>query len=378
MTCNPIPPSRRTLLAQALGAGAVLALPAQARRAAPPAAGADAPARQLAALVDEAARAARAGAVLAVRGCGLDYLGAAGLARRGTRQPMPADAPLRIASVTKLAVAAVILRLAADGRLSLDAPANSLLPGEALAGIGGAGATVRQLLNHTGGVPDYYTPTNIRRWDWRQPVTAQRVLDGVRGLPASFVPGSNYAYSNTGYHILGLIAEAAGGQPLGELLRTFVFGPAGMGAASYHLANPGGPIHGYGLPGRPGADTYLYSEATGADAGITAPARDVLALLSALFLPGGQLAAIGRTMLEAPVATGRARREAGLGAEIAVGQSGVRLVGHTGDVAGYLTFAYAWPDAGAVLVGHIRADRGEVLARLLAGTVAALRPACGA
>lgn len=364
--------ARRVLLSGLLCAGAGMATPsllaASTRR--PPS---DAGWQRL---VSAAARQTRAGAILAVDGCGPAFLGAAGVAERRTRAPMPVEAPVRAGSVGKLAVAALVLQLAADGRLDLSAPARTRLPAGTLDGIAGADATVRQLLNHTGGVPDYYTDATIRSWDWRLPLTAGRVLDAVRGLPATGVPGATYAYSNTGYQILGLIAEAAGGAPLGELLARHVFAPAGLQDARYHTGNPGGPIHGYGTPDDPAADTWAYSENTGADSGITAPVTDLARLLRALFLPDGTLAAIGAAMLADPVPTGRERRLAGLGPEIAIGRDGTRLVGHTGDVAGYLTFAYAAPDLRATLVAHLNADRPDVLATLLRATVDRLRAGC--
>jgi D-alanyl-D-alanine carboxypeptidase len=314
--------------------------------------------------------------VLAVRGCGLDWSGAAGVAQRSPKTPMPVDAELRIASVGKIYVGAVIMHLAKTGVLNLDEPISKYVNARVLAGIAGSDATLRQLLNHTGGVADYYTPTTVLEWDWRQPITAERVLDAVRGLPATNAPGANYSYSNTGYHLLGLAAENATGQSLDALLQSIVFAPANLRATTYHTTAPGGPIHGYGTPFNRNQDTWSLAENTGADSGVTAQIGDVQKLLEALILPGGALAEIGTAMLAKPVAANRERREAGYGVEIATGRDGLRLVGHTGDVAGYLTFAYAAPAWNATLVGHINAAQPAALSRLLRSSADALRIAC--
>jgi D-alanyl-D-alanine carboxypeptidase len=314
--------------------------------------------------------------VLAVRGCGVDWSGAAGVAQRRPRVPMPLDAELRMGSVGKVYVAAVVMHLARTGALNLDQPISAYVNAHTLAGIAGGNATLRQLLNHTGGVPDYYTPRTVRAWDWRQPITAHRVLDAVRGLPATNAPGVSYSYSNTGYHLLGLAAEQATGQSLAALLQSIIFDPSNLRATTYHTTAPGGPIHGYGTPFNRNQDTWNLAENTGADSGITAQIGDVQKMLEALFLPGGALADIGTAMLAQPVAADRERREAGYGVEIATGRDGLRLVGHTGDVAGYLTFAYAAPSWNATLVGHINAAQPEALSLMLRSSADALRAAC--
>lgn len=328
--------------------------------------------------VQAAAKEINAGAVVAVRGCGMEFTESAGLAERTRRAPMPVDAPLRVGSVGKVPVAAVVLSLVAEGKLRLDAPIANYLGDEVFRGIAGREATIAQLLNHTGGVPDYYTPTTIKSWDWRQPLTPARVLAAVRGLPATHKPGATYAYSNTGYHLLALAAEAASGEPLETLLSKRVFEPVGMTSARYLTTPPGGPIHGYGLPKRPNADTWAFSENTGPDSGMTASAQDVQSLLSALFLPNGVLNTSGRLMMSALVPTGRERRASGLGVEVVTGRDGLVLVGHTGEVAGYLTFAFAAQTLNSTLVGHINADRPEVLVKLLRASVAALQAQCAA
>lgn len=332
--------------------------------------------RNLQQIAADAARNSRAGAIIAVQGCGLDRIVAAGVADRRTQTRMPPFEALRIGSVGKLYVAAVIHQLAQAGRLDLDAPVASQLPPGTLTGIAGAEATPRQLLKHTGGVPDYYTPQTIAGWDWTQPITADRVLAAIRGLPATTQPGGAYHYSNTGWHILGLLAEHVTGHSLGTLLESQLLVPLGLEDTRYNTSVPGGTIHGYGLPDSPDADTHAYAENTGADSGITAPAQEVAQFLRALFLPGGQLLQVGEAMLADPVERDGPRHLAGAGAEITVGSSGLRVVGHTGDVAGYLTFAFAAPSLDVAMVGHINADKPAILADMVRGTIRLVQARC--
>jgi D-alanyl-D-alanine carboxypeptidase len=101
-------------------------------------------------------------------------LGAAsGLANRSTRQPMRPELRFRAGSVTKSLVAAVVLRLAAEGRLSLADPLERWLPGSLPYG---EQVSLRQLLNHTGACPIARPPssrscTPCSAWSWRRPAT---------------------------------------------------------------------------------------------------------------------------------------------------------------------------------------------------------------
>ena len=331
----------------------------------------DFPAR-LSAAGDAAARSARAGAVLDVKGCGLAFSGAFGVANRKAKIPMLVDDRLRLGSIGKLYAAAAIHRLAARQVLDLDAPASRYLRADDAVGVEGRDATLRQLLNHTAGVPDYYALPNIRRWDWTQPLTPSRILTAVKGAPATHAPGAAYAYSNTGYHLSALAAERAAGKPFAQIIVGEAIAPTGLTATRYHETAPGGRVHGYA--GR--ADMWSSAENTGPDSGVTATAADVAAMLRALFSAGGTLQGAGDAMRANPVETGKPRQSAGPGVEIRTSRGGLTLVGHTGDVEGYLSFAYIAPDNGVTLVGHLTASDPERFGALLRETVAVVEEAC--
>jgi len=177
---------------------------------------------------------------------------ASGLANRRTRQPMRPGLHFRAGSLTKSLVAAAVLRLAADGRLSLADPVERWLPG---ALPYGGRVSLRQLLNHTGGVPDHTAtlvqalyasrPGRLRAW------TPEALVARVAGEPPAFPAGTAWSYSNTGYVLLGLVVEAASRRTLGQELDRSILEPLGLRDT---LLPDGGPeipgpsARGYSLP----------------------------------------------------------------------------------------------------------------------------------
>ena len=125
------------------------------------------------------------------------------------------------ASVGKQFTAALVLTLAREGRLGLDTSIRRWLP-EAPAAW--QPITVRHLLTHTSGIPDY-TEGAV---DYRRDYTEDELLAAAVRLPLEFTPGETWRYSNTGYALLGFLVRRATGRFYGDLLRERVFGPAGM------------------------------------------------------------------------------------------------------------------------------------------------------
>ena len=169
-----------------------------------------------------------------------------GLVRGGTA----ADprSPFRIASISKTFTAAVVVQLEAEGRLRFDDLMTAHLPGSVhdlvdrlhvLEGVSyGASITVRQLLTHSSGLFDYAQSAGFIAEIVaapEQPWTPRRMLEGAIewGRP-HFAPdtGYGYAYSDTGYVLLGLIIEHLDGRPLHESYRARILEPLGL-AATY-------------------------------------------------------------------------------------------------------------------------------------------------
>ena len=135
---------------------------------------------------------------------------AAGIGDLATDEPAPIDGEVRIASNTKMFVSTVVLQLVQEGKVALDAPIDTYLPGLITGdGIDGTRISVRQLLQHTAGLPEYADQIAADAFAAQERYTSPRdMLDIALAKPAVFAPGERWAYSNTNYLVLGLLVEA--------------------------------------------------------------------------------------------------------------------------------------------------------------------------
>lgn len=139
----------------------------------------------------------------------------AGVGDLATGSEVPRDGQVRIGSNTKTFTAVVVLQLVGEGKIGLDARVDTYLPGVVRGeGIDGRRITVRQLLQHTSGLPDYvkYLGDEVRHYEPRE------LLDIALQHKADFAPGAKWGYSNTNYVLAGLIIEKVTGRPLAEEL----------------------------------------------------------------------------------------------------------------------------------------------------------------
>ena len=137
-----------------------------------------------------------------------------------TGQAPPMDGEVRIGSNTKTFVAVVVMQMVQEGKVGLDEPIETYLPGLIKGeGIDGSKITVRQLLQHTSGLPEY-TDTTPGRSDIFQIkdhyIPSRDLLDTALGKPAAFEPGTQWAYTNTNYVVLGMLVERVSQRPVGE------------------------------------------------------------------------------------------------------------------------------------------------------------------
>ena len=147
-----------------------------------------------------------------------------------TGQAPPVDGEVRIASNTKMFVAVIVLQLVQEGLVELDSPIETYLPGLITGeGIDGAAITVRQLLQHTSGLPEYADQIAADAFGARDSYVAPRdVLDVALARPAVFEPGGRWEYSNTNYLILGLLIERVTQRPLGEHVQERIAAPLAL------------------------------------------------------------------------------------------------------------------------------------------------------
>ena len=142
----------------------------------------------------------------------------------------------RIASTSKAFSGAVALDLVDQGALSLDSTIGDVLPNppDTWSGI-----TLRQLLQHTSGIPSYTKDPGYQRYlgtHFTDPITPEELLAFVADDPLHFPPGTQYEYSNSDNIVIGLMAEAASGSSYDELLRDLVFTPLGLDRTSLPTA----------------------------------------------------------------------------------------------------------------------------------------------
>ncbi|NDL59271.1 serine hydrolase domain-containing protein [Phytoactinopolyspora mesophila] len=156
-----------------------------------------------------------------------------GLAHRGYAIPNTMDTRFGIASGTKGLTALTVVKLIEQGSLDLTTSARSVL-GTDLPLIDDA-VTVEHLLAHHSGIGDYVDEeSDLEITDYVLPIPVHRLVDTedylavLDGFPAKFSPGARFAYCNSGYVVLALIAQRVGGRPFHQLVRELVCAPAGM------------------------------------------------------------------------------------------------------------------------------------------------------
>jgi D-alanyl-D-alanine carboxypeptidase len=151
----------------------------------------------------------------------------AGVGDLRTGEPVPVEGRVRIASASKMFTATVVLQLVGEGKIGLDEPVETYLPKLVRGkGIDGRKITIRQLLQHTSGLPEYFTMDYLTiRHRYAEP---RELLDLALAKPATFPPGTKWQYSNTNYVVAGLLVQRVTGRPVGEEITKRIIGPAGL------------------------------------------------------------------------------------------------------------------------------------------------------
>jgi CubicO group peptidase (beta-lactamase class C family) len=163
-------------------------------------------------------------AVAVVRGGKIIKAQGYGLANVEHDVPVTDETIFQSGSLGKQFTAAVVMLLVEDGTVGLSDPLTKFFP------QGPAGwrhITVRHLLTHTSGIPDY----TDGKLDFRRDYTEDELVRFAFDLPLDFAPGDQWQYSNTGYVILGALVRKVSGRFYGDLLRERVFQPLAMTTA---------------------------------------------------------------------------------------------------------------------------------------------------
>ncbi len=287
------------------------------------------------------------GAATVVQDGGHTQVTRSGVGDIATGKPFPRNGSFRAGSVTKTFVATVVLQLVAEGRVRLDAPVSRYLPGLLPDGR----ITVRQVLQHTSGVPDYlqdFDLSNPEALRHRGAEPAELVALAVRH-PALFPPGTSWSYSNTNYIVAGMLVEKVTGHALDREIAHRITGPLGLrdtylprrGDEKLPSPHPAGyfPI-GDELVDFSDFDATIAGAAGGL---VTTPAdldRFYGALLGGRLLRPAELAEMRRTV---PADLGIPGAGYGLGLGSIPVSCGV-VWGHEGGIIGFTNFAGVGPD----------------------------------
>jgi D-alanyl-D-alanine carboxypeptidase len=270
---------------------------------------------------------------------------------------MRPDDRFRAGSIAKIFVSVVTLQLVEEGRFSLDDPLPAVLPESITSKFPGSNEiTVRMLLNHSSGIPEWISPTVIgeiasnptKVWD------VNEFLDLAAGQPPLFAPGASYHYSNTDYNLLGLIIEGATGRSWRDEVTERVIRPLHLQNTllpeSGDVSIPGDHAHGYAAVSGAVVDITAVDPsmagAAGGDALVTTVsdlARFLDAVLSGELFQNAQTLDDMLAFIDAPDQGGQVGY--GLGMQKYVFPDGTELIGHLGMTAGYTAF-----------VGHLPAQ----------------------
>jgi CubicO group peptidase (beta-lactamase class C family) len=212
-----------------------------------------------------------------------------------TDQPLTPSSRFRLGSITKQFTAAAVMLLADRGEVD---PADSVCQHLPDCPSAWQPITIEMAVAHTTGIPEY---TELPTFD---PMTADtgapaQLLEALRGLPLEREPGSNFAYNNSGYAVLGAIIESVSGRTYEEFLRSEVLDPLQMADTGYDSGDDG-VVGGWATPGVPAADidmTWPYSAG-----GMYSTVRD-LATWHAALATGDLWSADARARLLEPIET---------------------------------------------------------------------------
>lgn len=153
-------------------------------------------------------------------------IGATGVKRRGYDEPITADTPFPLASISKSFTALAVVQLAEAGKLSLDDPIARHLP--AFADRASGAITIRQLISHTSGFSTYQGLLWSRYSTAGGDVIARRA-DELAAMDPAYGPEERWEYSNANYQVLGRLIEVVSGQSFQDYIETAVLQPIGMG-----------------------------------------------------------------------------------------------------------------------------------------------------
>lgn len=162
-----------------------------------------------------------------------------GYASLENRQPFTDNLSTWVYSISKTYMAAIVLRLQEQSLLKLDTTVSAYLPASLLSRLAnGPRITVRQLLNHSSGLRNHTTEPAYQLAQLNDPLRQPDLAGKLRFIydkPALFAPGTDFAYTNSGYTLLQWIVEKVSGKSYEQVLREELLQPLGLARTWYNI-----------------------------------------------------------------------------------------------------------------------------------------------
>ncbi|MEU6273904.1 serine hydrolase domain-containing protein [Streptomyces populi] len=310
-----------------------------------------------------------------------------GVDDRATGRTISTNDRFRVGSVTKTFSTVVLLQLVDEGRLKLDKPVNTYLPGL----LPDDRITVRHVLSHRSGLYDYTNDMFARSVSGFEAVrnkvfTYRDLVKLSLQKPRTSAPGAAYSYSNTNFVVAGMLIEKLTGHTVATEYQKRVFTPLGLADTFYvHPATaiPGRHAKGYLTPDTAGAalvdstrQTVSWAQSAGA---VISTPHDLDVFFSAL-MRGKLVSAAGLTQMTKWTRV-NSTTSYGLGLRRRDLSCGISVYGHTGTVQGYYTYAFTTKDGRRSLTALANTSNNDAVLNTMYRTLEPAfcgRPATGA
>jgi CubicO group peptidase (beta-lactamase class C family) len=270
-----------------------------------------------------------------------------GIADLEWKAPADAGTAMRIGSLTKQFTAAAIMKLHEQGKIGLDDSISKYLPDF---DTEGHTVTIRQLLTHSSGIPDYGRQMNFITKEAPLDLSDKELLATIKGVPFDFEPGTKWEYSNTNFYLLGMIVAKMSGMSYADYMQRAFFDPLGLTHTRYGATAPIIPERAQGYSYDFATKTHLNAaplsmNVPGGAGALISTAGDLLRWQIAL--TGGRAVspASYREMIDSAVQTGQGDSRYGFG--LGIGKlDGHQVISHNGGINGFNSVLSYVPDVG--------------------------------
>jgi D-alanyl-D-alanine carboxypeptidase len=308
-------------------------------------------------LLDWSHEAGMPGAILLVQTPKTQFLACAGKADVGRNIPMQSNHVFQIGSITKAFLGLVAAEMHAESKLNLDAAITNWLPPEIAKRLPNSErATLRQLLEHTSGIPDAHSRFAFLfqrgflrpRADW----SPERQLRYAYDQPAAFEPGTRFSYNSTGYTLAGLILDRIAGRHHSVEIRHRILQPLAL-TNTYYLAHESPRdemAHGYeNYINFWRMDTTAWTPAIGGAAGLASTLSDLAKFIRAVVRDSAFPSAAARPEFLKDAQDQRNRYFLGI-QRVRPRPDAPWFWGHSGATPGYHCFAFHQPERDITIV----------------------------